>query len=63
MKITDEFIWATWDTIESTEPDISTERLIAMTVDCCNCSYDDVIGAMSRHPETVFPDEKEAQPK
>lgn len=36
----------TWDMFEAAEPDISTERLIAMVGDYCKCDASDVCEAL-----------------
>ncbi len=41
-----------WNTIEESEPDISTERLIAMTADMAGVDYADVIEALAVSAET-----------
>ena len=39
-------IVAVWDAYESSEPDISTERLLAMTSSTCGCDDGDVVDAL-----------------
>jgi hypothetical protein len=39
----DEIILEFWKEFEQAEPDISTERLLAMTADAANVSTDDVV--------------------
>lgn len=44
-------IITTWYDIESTDEDISTERLMAMTADICNVDDGDVASAMCKFQE------------
>lgn len=44
----DAFILGIYKSIESGEPDISTERLLATTADSAKCGIDRVISALRR---------------
>lgn len=48
MNTKDKQILDALDTIETGEPDISTERLIAMAADMCGVDYSRVVDAMHR---------------
>lgn len=39
-------ILSMYDTIESAEPDISTERLLQQTADACKVTVDEVVDAL-----------------
>lgn len=45
-NIRSDAIRAAWEAFEEAEPDISTERLIAMTMDKCGVEIDDVLAVM-----------------
>lgn len=44
-------ILTSWSAIENIDPSVSTERLISMTADACDCDIDDVIEALAMDAE------------
>lgn len=50
-QLTDEKIIAAYEAIEEADPDISTERLLAMTADTVAVPYERVVDALCRRAE------------
>jgi len=44
-------ILATWSRLEENNPDISTERLLALVADICGCDIDDVVYVLAAQSE------------
>ena len=50
-----QFILDTWERIEDSDPDISTERLLALVSDICGVEVDDVVDVLAIHYTNGLP--------